>query len=295
MSGFLNSISDLYYRAHRSRLFAVLVVLVFLACIGIIASAQPEAGLDLKVYDLTDRTSITASMDRYFEVEGRLIPEARYQTKRNIGFIQLSGGTYVPIEPVGRDDRIFILDENIPAPDANGNVKFIGQLVTAGDPAVSYYFEVGRPTDVPLINRVARIGLIIAAITFALLLIGWLIRRSSYALSAGNATDHVPAATPEWMWFGSLGARFQNAYLRQAPARLNTSPQQISFESSGSEPWSVVVRRAEQAVPQSVATAYGSLPAIRLRFEDERGLVRQGVAVASNAAARDALLSRLKT
>ena len=288
----LNAISDFYFRAHRSRIFMVLVILALAGCIALIASAQPEVGLDMRVYDLTEKTSISASMDRYFNVQGQLMPEGRYQTTRKIGSFQLSGSRYIPLSVAGRDDPIFVLDENLPAPNADGLVSFVGKLTAAGDPAVNYFFKIERPTDIPLINRIARIALMVAALIVLGLLGGWLVRGFNYALAASGST-HSAAAAPDWMWFGSLGARYQNAYLRQAPAHKNVAAQDVTFESSSDEPWAVVVRRAQQAAPLSIATAYGPLPAIRLTFEDERGLMRKGVAVANSVQARDALLQRL--
>ncbi len=290
----LNAISDFYFRAHRSRIFTVFMILLLMGCIALMAAAQPEVGLDLRVYEFNEKTSITASMDRYFDVQGRLMPEGRYQTARNIGPLQLTGSRYIPIEVAGRDEPIFVLDENIPTPNADGQVSFVGQLIAAGDPAINYFLEVGRPTDVPLINRIARVALIVACLLVLGLLVGWLVRRANYALAAGG-TATAASGAPEWMWFGSLGARFQNAYVRQGGVRLNATAQNLTFESTQNEPWAVVVHRAQAATPLSIATRYGPLPAIRMVFEDERGLIRKGVVTASTAQARDNLLQRLST
>ena len=294
MSSMLNVISDFYFRAHRSRIFTALVILMFIVCSGLIAAAQPETGLDLRIYSLTEKTSITASIDLYFNVQGRLIPDGRYQTTRSLGPFQLTGSRYIPIQVAGRDELIFVLDENVPGPDANGFVSFIGKLNPAGDPEVNYYLAVERPTDIPLINRIARVALVVASLIALGLVGGWLVRRANYALAASGEANPA-AASPEWLWFGNLGARFQNAYLRQAPVRLSTAQQEVTFESAGKEPWAVVVRHVQHTTPLSVATAFGTLPAIRLRFEDERGLMRNGVVAASTTQARDALLQKLIT
>jgi hypothetical protein len=42
-----------------------------------------------------------------------------------------------------------------------------------------------------------------------------------------------------------------------------------------------------------VASKYGALPAARLRFEDERGLLRHAVIAANTAQSRDAVLEVL--
>ncbi|NJM40600.1 MAG: hypothetical protein HC853_07435 [Anaerolineae bacterium] len=192
------------------------------------------------------------------------------------------------------------MDVGIPAPKADGFVSFVGRLSTANDPVVNYFLEVDSPTNVPLINRLANIGMGVGLLTLLVLGMGALVSRQDYALS----TNAAGAATARWdspsaqssksmWWFGNLGARYQNAAARQSPVQINTAAHDFTLESLGKDPWTITIKRASQTQPAHIATSSGPLPALRLHFEDERGLLRQGVLVMGDEGARQEILRRL--
>ena len=280
----LNAIATFYFHAHRSKIFTAVCALVLATSVALLAAARPKGQEDLQVYELNDKISLSASIDHYFNVRGKLMPAGRYQSEARSGSIRLAASKYVPIQLDTRTEPIFVLDDNIPAPKADSFVSFVGRLNTASDPVVSYFLEVDSPTNVPLINRLASAGMLVAALTLLVLGVGYLVSRNDYALStnhnmgAANAATHL--STSPTLWFGNLGARYQNAMTNQAPVQLNPTARDLTFESTGTEPWAIVIKRITQTQPTHIATRYGALPAVRLSFEDERGLLRKGVLVA---------------
>ena len=301
MAVLLNAISNFYFHAHRSKLFTVLCALILAICVALLAAARPKNQEDIAIYELNDKISLAASLDRYFNIRGQLNPQARYQSEVRSGSLRLSASAYVPIQLDTRREPIFVLDQDIPAPKADGFVSFVGRLNSSSDPTVSYFLEVDAPTNVPLINRLAGGGLVLASLTLLVLGMGALVSRNDYALSTSasgaSGASNTPAALPHlglW-WFGTLGARYQNASAHQAPVQLNPAAHDLTLESLGHEPWSIIIKHATQSQPTHIATSSGALPALRLRFEDERGLLRQGVLVMSDDQTQQEIIKRLST
>jgi hypothetical protein len=289
----LNSIANFYFHAHRSKVFTVLSALILVACVALLAAARPKSQEDISVYELNDNTSLSASIDRYFNVRGQLQPAARYQSEARSGSFRFSASTYVPIQLDSRSEPIFVLDQDIPAPKTDGSVTFVGRLSASNDPVVNYFLEVNSPTNVPLINRLASIGMGVAVLMLLGLLMGALVSRSDYAISTNASALVANASNSSLWWFGNLGARHQNALARQAPVQLDSAAHDLTLNSLGKEPWAIVIKRVTQTQRTHIATSFGALPALRLRFEDERGLMRRGVLVMSDDQARQNILERL--
>jgi hypothetical protein len=282
MTSLLNAVSRFYFWAHRSKVFGAACALILVTCAVLLAAARPNNREDLQVYALNDNTSLASSIDRYFNVRGQLKPEARYQSEARSGSFRFSASAYIPIQLDTRAEPIFVLDQDIPSPKADGFVSFVARLNTANDPVVSYFLEVDSPTNVPLINRIANVGLVVAALTLLLLGMGLLVSRRDYALATGALEAATTAPNNGLWWFGNLGARYQNASVREAPVQQNPAAHDFTLESLGPDPWTITIKNSIHAQPTTIATTSGSLPALRLRFEDERGLLRQGVLVMSN-------------
>jgi hypothetical protein len=293
MATFLNAISNFYFHAHRSKAFALLCALVLAVCVALLAAARPKNQEDISVYELNDTTSLSASIDRYFNVRGQLKPQARYQSEARSGSFRFAASAYVPIQLDTLSEPIFVLDQDIPAPKADGFVTFVGRLSTANDPVVNYFLEVDSPTNVPLINRLANIGMVVGVLTLLGLLMGALVSRSDYALSTNASASLTNASSSSLWWFGNIGARYQNASARQAPVQLDPAAHHLTLNSLDKEPWAIVIKRVAQAQPTYIATSSGALPALRLRFEDERGLMRRGVLVMGDSPTREEFFEKM--
>jgi hypothetical protein len=291
----LNSLANAAYRLRQSRAANLVFIVALVGCIGLIALARVENADDGMVYSLTGRSSIVSLVSRYVSAEGTLLTEQAYQTEANVGGLQLTGGRYVPLMIEGAQDPVFVYDKAIPAPGADGLVRLTGRMVAGTGAQPPVYIEVGRPPNVTLQNLLARLGLVLAALLLLGWLAVWLISRKDYALGASG--DQSGAATSIGaLWFGSLGAEYGNAVVRQEPVVVSKTPGELKLESAASRPpWAVHIRQVKRAQPASIATAHGALPGARIEFEDERGLTRHGtVVVGGEAGARTQLAGLLQ-
>jgi hypothetical protein len=186
----------------------------------------------------------------------------------------------------------------VPAPNPDGTYTVVGQFLAGAGQQPSLYFEISYPPNVSLQNMLARVGVAIAIALILVSMVTWLIRKADYALSAGrhSMTDDSLAEGPEWLWYGSLGAAYGNAFVRQMPVRVEAGaqPGRLSLTPADGDVWMITMSRLLSARPVVVATAHGPRPGARVSFEDERGLARSGALVARSVAARDALLARLE-
>ena len=277
----LNRVSDLAFRLRQSRVAGVAFVLALVACVVLIAMARAENWEDTNIYAMTSRSSLTSAGGRYVRVTGTLLPDKAYTTQANFGGLNLSGGRYIPLIIDGATDPVFIADSNLPQADASGRVEVVGKMQMGQGAQPPFFIEVGNPPDIPTQNLLARIGLLAALGLLALWLLAWWIGRRDYALGMSGAAPAPAIVGTGALWFGSLGAEYGNAVVRHVPVQLNKASNEIKLESPASRPpWSVRIRELRSARPASIATAYGPLPAARVEFQDERGLIRKGTIAA---------------
>ncbi len=286
------------YTAHTSRIARIAYAAAFVVCIFLISLARPETEQSRQgIYDPGPQVSVMATYGRYVRLTGRLDMDHVYQTEMKLGPITLKGGRYIPFIVPGLVYELYLLDANLSAPNPDGTYTVVGQFVAGTGQQPSLYFEISYPPDVSLQNMLARAGIAIAIALIVVGLVTWLIRRADYALSAGQRSeaDALPDG-PDWLWYGSLGAAYENAFVRQMPVLVEAGakPGRLNLRPADGDMWTVNMSRLHSARPDVIATAYGARPAARITFEDERGLTRSGVLVARSVAARDALLSRLE-
>ncbi len=292
MTGVLNAVSELAYRAWHSRTIRVAFVGALGVCIVLLALARGEE--DTTVLPFDGSSSPVARLNRYVSVVGTLRPESAFQTQVEIGGLRLSGARYIPLVIPGASDPLFVLDKDVPRPDVDGKVHLVGKIQEGGA-QMPYYLEIGQPPNIPLQNALARAGLLVATALLLAAVVAWWIGRSDYALAVAEPpVDSAPAGVGA-LWFGSLGPQFGHAVVRQAPVVVVEARAGIRLESSASgPPWTVHICDVVSARPTGIATAWGALPAARIEFHDERGLLRRGtLAVGGEARARDALSALL--
>jgi hypothetical protein len=291
----LNSLADAAYRLRQGRATGVFFLVALVVCVGLITLARADDWEDTSVYRLSARSSMISLAGRYVSAEGRLLSDQSYQTQADVGGLKLTGGRYIPLVIDGAPEPVFVYDSGIPAPDGNGAVRVVGKLTMGTGAQPPYYIEIGTPPNLPLQNVLARLGIVIGALLLLGWLVVWLIGRKDYALGAGSRVQDPPANVGA-LWFGSLGAEYGNAVVRHAPVIVSRSASELKLESASARPsWSIRIREVKQVKSTSVATAYGPLPAARIEFQDERGLLRHGtVAVGGEAAAREQLRGLLQ-
>ena len=294
----LDRIAGIAYTAHNSHITRIAYVAAFTVCIFLISLARPETEQSRQgIYDPGPQVSVMATYGRYVRLTGRLDRDHVYQTEMPLGPITLKGGRYIPFVVPGLTYELYLLDANLPAPNPDGTYTVVGQFLAGTGQQPSLYFEISYPPDVGLQNMLARAGI---AIAIALILAGivtWLIRKADYVLSAGqrNEADSVPGG-PEWLWYGNLGAAYENTFVRQAPVLIEAGAPsgRLNLTPADGDAWMVIMGRLRSVRPDVVATAYGPRPGARVTFEDERGLTRSGTLASRSAAARDTLLARLQ-
>ncbi|MCL6512407.1 MAG: hypothetical protein K6U78_17180 [Anaerolineae bacterium] len=290
MMNVLNDISELAYRARHSRLVQVTFVIALGACVALLTLARGDRWEDTTIVPFDSDSSPIALLNRYVRVSGVLLPERAFHTQADIGGLKLSGARYIPLVVEEAQDPLLVLDKDVPPPGPDGEVRLVGKIQEGGL-QVPYYLEVGQPPNIPLQNALAHIGLVGGALLIAGALIAWLLGRADYAVAVGQPTAGLAPAGVGALWFGSLGAQFGHAVVRQAPVIVTRTRDEVRLDSSTSRPhWRVHIRDVRSVRPTCVATSYGPLPAARIEFQDERGLLRRGtIAVGGDLPARNEL------
>jgi hypothetical protein len=306
----LNALAGTSYRVRRSALARWLFIGLAIASLGVTLFARPSQLENQTIRETSIGNISLASETTYVRVSGVLDTTGAYRTQYKLGGIELFGSRYVPLVEQNSFDAIYVIDENLPTRDPSLPVTIVGQVLRGeGTAQPEVYLQIGYPPNVVLANLLARVGMISLATLFALALLAWTIERMDYAIPlpwSGNMdVPHFATATaqrgvatqegaPPLLWFGELGRQYNDTVLRSQPAEFNATPHEARFDSIAPKgQWSVSIRRLKSAQLFDVATPYGDLPAARLRFEDERGLIRHGVIAVQTPHTRDAILQIL--
>lgn len=293
MSALLEVTSGWMFQARRTRIGLFVPVVAMLIAVVLIMQAKPEDFVDTAIYPYTAASSPIPLLQKYVRVRGSLVPAKAAEGVASIGKTEVNSGSYVPIFIDGAIDPLFVANENLPAvPDQGGTVEIVGLLQSkASFPTL--YLTIEAPPNIPLLNNLARIGIVLGTLVLLWWLLSWLVSRSDFALRSPGAAERPGLGL---IWFGSLGSAEGNALVRQAPVQLVITQHEVKLQAADSrEGWSVHVRDLKSAQPVRVATPYGALPALRLRFVDERGQSRSGTVVAGDSRECDALRSTLET
>ncbi len=233
----------------------------------------------------------------YVRVSGVFDFTRAYSTQYKLGDINLYGSRFVPFYEPGMFDAIYVIDENLPTRDPTRQATIVAQVLMGTGAQPPIYLQVGSPPNVVMANALARIGTALLVLVVVVALITWVIERMDYAIPLPWSANDEPENTeskPALLWFGELGRQYNEVVLRSQPAEFNATPHEARIDSANPKgQWSVSIRRLMSAQLFEVATPYGSLPAARLRFEDERGLQRRGVIAAQSTQTRDAMLQVL--
>lgn len=292
MTAVLNALASAAFYSRRNKWINLATIGLLILSVLMIALAKPENFIDTTIYDYTAKSTPTGLLNRYVRVKGVLLLSQTIQGQASTGNTQITGSRYVPLMIEGSSEPLFVIEKNLPAIKEGEPIELIGLIEgRAGFPSV--YLFVSQPPDIPLQNRLARVGVVVSILVLMWWLLGAWLSRANFApsvTSAGSTRD------TGLLWFGSLGSEFGNAQIREAAIHLNKSSREMQLDSaSNSEQWRIHVRKVRRAQPTNVATSRGALPAVRIEFEDERGQVRNGTVAAGDASLRDDFLSALNT
>ena len=284
------------HETRRARLLLWLMALGGMASLLFIRPGVVENAI-FKTYKLSEVTISTANI--WVRVSGILLPVKGYQTRFDLGAVELRGGRFIPMTHPDATDPLWVLDEDLPdfRPGIPVTVSGVIRLGTGDQPAL--YLQPGRPPNVVLANWVARIGSVGLIVSIVLSALAWLAHFAHYALPAPIETQSTQsqnqsqniANAPHFLWYGDLGKEYGEVVVREMPCEFVASVHEVRFDSQSPKlPWKVCLRRLRSAQTTSLATRFGPLPAARIWFEDERGLARRAVFAANSITNRDQVL-----
>lgn len=294
LTRFLDAFAAACYRLRRSNIARWAFIALAVLAVGVTLFSRPGQIENQTVRDASLSTITISSIDTYVRVTGILDPTGAYRTRYNLGGIELYGSRFVPLASVDLVDAIFVADENLPSAAPGQPVSFVAQVVAGVGAQPPLYLRVGEPPNVVLANVLARAGSVLLAIILLIAFVVWLAERFDYAIPLPWPVKTQPIAAPALLWYGDLGRQYNDTVLRSAPAEFVATPHEARFESAQPKGlWQVSIKRLRAVQLFDVASRYGPLPAARLRFEDERGLLRHAVIATDTVLSRDAVLKVL--
>lgn len=271
----------------------VFIALMVLA-VGLALFSRPGQVENQTVRDAGLSSITISSIDSFVRVTGFFDPSGAYRTHYNLGGIELYGGRFVPLVSPDMSEAVFVADENLPRSSPGQPVTFVAQVVAGVGAQPPLYLQAGYPPNVVLANALARVASVLLVVLLLLAFVVWLVERFDYAIPLPWQVKTPPAPAPALMWYGDLGRQYNDTVLRSAPAEFKATPHEARFESVQPQGlWQVSVKRLKVVQLFEVASQYGALPAARLRFEDERGLLRHAVIATNTVPSRDAVLKVL--
>lgn len=291
---FLDAFAAACYHLRRSIIARWAFIVLAVLSVGLALFSRPNQVENQTVRDAPISTIRISSIDTYVRVTGFFDPSGAYRTSYNLGGIELYGGRFVPLVSPDLTEAVFVADENLPSTAPGHPATFVAQVVAGTGAQPPLYLQVGYPPNVMLANVLARAGTLLLAVMLLIAFIVWMVERYDYAIPLPWQAKTPPAAAPPLMWYGDLGRQYNETILRSAPANFVATPHEARFESVQPKGlWQVSIKRLKSVQLFDVASRYGALPAARLRFEDERGLLRHAVIATDTVTSRDAVLKVL--
>ncbi len=294
----LDLLAGACFAIRNSRTARTLFVLAMMAAVLSAVFARPKQLESLTVKNYALREVSISTADRYVRVAGLFRPDEAYQRYLKVPDTcpRSSASKFVQLADPTSGISLCVLDENLPNVAHNAPVTLVGrvELGTGSSELPPYYLIVGDPPNVRLANLLARLGAVVMMLGVAGIITMALVQRAAYALPSLFRAAPAVSDAPALLWYGDLGRHYDGAVLREEPGRFVAGIHETRIESLRQPGlWTVHLRRLRSAHLFDAATRYGPLPAVHLRFDDERGLPRHGVIVTNCVAARDAAIELL--
>ncbi|MCL5998642.1 MAG: hypothetical protein M1546_21675 [Chloroflexi bacterium] len=293
----LDGLARLCYFAGRNRVMRMSLLALCAVSIGIIGWARTARFEDTVVYTLTPNTVRSTLTNRYVSVSGQFVLEGVYETTTTIAGLISRSVRFIPLNVAGDANPLYVLDEGLPQIIEKQTVTLVGKLLEGRAPGPNRYLKVMVPPSATLFDLLNGVSVALLSIVAAGVVLTWLVRKRDYVLSIpfGLADDATASTSPRLLWFGSLGAGYGDVILRQIPVSFRAIPAEARLMPTHyPDLWSVNIRRPWLVQHTVVATSYGALPAVRIQFEDERGIMREGVIVANKTPTLKAMLDVLR-
>jgi hypothetical protein len=197
---------------------------------------------------------------------------------------------FVPLAIPGSSQSLLVMDEGLPAVEQVTPITLVGKVLIGQGEYPDHYLKVMDPPSPALFDALIWISLLFIGVTFCGVVVNSQVRDVDYVISLPFEQFHragLPdgASEPFALWYGILGAGYGDVVLRQIPVTLKAIPAEARLVPLHyPDTWAIMVRLLRNVHKTTVATPFGALPAMRIEFEDERGLIRKGVVAASNSA-----------
>lgn len=288
----IEKVAELCHRLRYSGRARIGLIVVVLTAFAAVLFSRPEQMVQLTVSDVLISSVDAAAVNRYVRVSGMFRPDETFKRYLRLNEIlgKGFGPGFAPLVDPSSGAVLWVLDDGLPAPEANAPVTFIGRVTLDGSEAPVYYLVVGAPPAVRIAQWLASLGVaMLIGAGLAVLLIAAAARWHFALPSLWRASDEVaPDSDATLSYYGALGYAFDNVQLRAAPVRLAVGVHEVCltpFDAAGAS-WSVVVRRVMSVDLFDVATRAGARAAMRLQFEDDHGLLHSVVLAAPSRRAR---------
>lgn len=287
----LEWLADLCYMAGRSRWVKTGLFVGCMVAFGTFIWARAELNTDFTIKPIPAPFTRSDLLNRYVQATGNLLSDGAYDIRVPLLGIFWRNVRFVPMSIPDTGQSLLVLDEGLPqSPDHVTPVTLVGKVLIGQDEYPDYYLKVMNPPNPALFDSLIWVCLIFIAGTLLGVVINSQVRGADYVISvpfdkAGIASEVLKASQPFALWFGSLGAGYGDVVLRQIPITLRAIPAEARLVPVRyPDTWAIMVRQLRTVHKTVVATSYGALPAMRIEFEDERGLVRKGVVAANSPA-----------
>jgi hypothetical protein len=288
---------------HRLRFDArarTALVVVICAAVLAVAFVRPARIETLVVEPLLIGAIGDAVVGRYVRVSGMLRTDETMKRYLRLG--EILGRGYGPeftslVDPTN-GAVVWVREDGFLPSEANAPATLVGRVMRGEGGAPERYLVVGRPPLVIAAEWVTWLGAAALAASIGLAALVWAAARLEFALPSlwrpsREAHDPADADAAHILFYGGLGFAFDDAQLRGAMARMEFSVHEARILAMDDAGWSVVIRRVVSADTYDAASAGGVLAGLRLRFEDDRGLLRTAVLAGTSRRARTVLIAAL--
>jgi hypothetical protein len=281
----LDWLAHTYYQAARNHWVKTWLFIGCVVAFGLFIWARTELNGDFTVRPLASKFNRSDVLNRYVQATGNLLPDGAYDVKTSFLVLFWRNVRFIPLAIKDSSQSLLVLDEGL-SQDAQQvmPVTLVGKIISGQDDYPDYYLKVMDPPSVPLLNALAWAALILIGGILVVVMIHSRVQGVDYAIGIPFGPSGLSkGAQPVVLWFGSLGAGYGDVILRQVPVGLKAIPAEARLAPVHyPDSWAVAVHQLRTVHPTTIATSYGALPAMRIEFEDERGLPRTGVVAATN-------------
>lgn len=299
MAKLLNALAQLCYIADQRRWVTLLTTGLAVAAVIMMALNRPTSSQPPDLVEVPLDTITNERANTFVKVSGTLAPSRMIQTRVSMHIFSWNGNRFIPMTAPGSPTSLMVLDANLLGDARTGAapITLIGRVVQGRAPEPSVYLRVESLPVENMLSPIAQVGMLLMAVLLLMGVVRWLIRRANYAIELIPLRPHLPNVAPDLLlWFGSLGNEYNGFVLRQTPARLRTRTREATFEFENTYDHALKasLRKLNDARETVVTCSHGFLPALKIWFEDERGLPRTATLVCGSRAFSHRVLDVLR-